>query len=823
MAGSRADVYGPAENALTKGKTNAFIQSFLEAGCYEKGNKQKPCWRVVKNGGFNGPDDTQKGLNRLYEDLFDRIPQNVTFDLIIVDDSANGIRGSDVIAERLKKSIGKTTRAVIYKLFRPLGPACKADNETSCGLFQSIQDTCQAGNVPLVVIIDVNDLRAENAGISRGLSWERTSWEIIRHLQKNPTQVHFSKEESIPSCWVLVRMGLEAVLILPPGSLNPPDKENRLPLYSPCLVYDPIQAEDDLNDQIEGSMVGFTSAFTAAVAFTCIEGNPPEGSELTELMIIAAGRGLFAARNLLIHGFEQEDYPYHPVTEAMKLAKQSDNFLTVDIPYPPISFGLTGTCWSVISTLGLRKIEQLAVDIVKTGIKAAEKHIPVARFGKLNAVTLSEIESYRAIQRLIREYRDAGVQDRPLCIGVFGKPGSGKSFGVKQVVKHLLGQAVDSLTFNLSEFRDMAELSRAFHQIHNKTRDGKTPLVFFDEFDATHDGKELAWLKYFLAPMQDGLFNDGSDIHPIGRAVFVFAGGTKHDYKAFADQSSDKKFIAAKGPDFLSRLRGFIDIMGTDPAGDQDYACLLRRAVMLRIFLEERAKTLGASAHWLLDRDQRIHIDSGVLRAFLKVPIYRNGARSMASLVEVSALSSSHGFIRASLPSTDFLNMYTLSHEFNLLVNAEEEKEPLFLPAREKLAEMVHQNYCSRNQTSTTAVSWEKLDEGDREQNRWQVDRYLAHLKQIGCDVEIAEIRGHVYQLGEEDIDKLAMLEHDRWCESKYAQGWKYGPVRNNSEKIHPDLVPWDILGIDEKKKDIDAVSDIPEMLKPVGLKVVKY
>jgi len=199
MAGSRADVYGPAENALTKGKTNAFIQSFLEAGCYEKGNKQKPCWRVVKNGGFNGPDDTQKGLNRLYEDLFDRIPQNVTFDLIIVDDSANGIRGSDVIAERLKKSIGKTTRAVIYKLFRPLGPACKADNETSCGLFQSIQDTCQAGNVPLVVIIDVNDLRAENAGISRGLSWERTSWEIIRHLQKNPTQVHFSKEESIPS------------------------------------------------------------------------------------------------------------------------------------------------------------------------------------------------------------------------------------------------------------------------------------------------------------------------------------------------------------------------------------------------------------------------------------------------------------------------------------------------------------------------------------------------------------------------------------------------------------------------------------------------
>ena len=404
---------------------------------------------------------------------------------------------------------------------------------------------------------------------------------------------------------------------------------------------------------------------------------------------------------------------------------------------------------------------------------------------------------------------------------MFGKPGSGKSFGVKEVVRHILGDNAPSLTFNLSEFRDVSELSRGFHLIHDKTRDGTTPLVFFDEFDASLGRDKLAWLKYFLAPMQDGTFNDGADVHPIGRAIFVFAGGTKHTYEDFAGQALEADFISAKGPDFLSRLRGFIDIMGTEPADHKDYFCMLRRAVMLRVSLEERAKTLGDKAHRLLDSNKQIHIDTGVLRAFL-VPAFLNGVRSMTAILEVSELSSSRGFTRAALPSDSLLEMHTRAMDFRKLVALPEKEDPLFLPAREELAQLVHEKYRERNRGTENDKPWAELSEEIREDNRRQVDNYLTHLMGIGCTVELAEPSPAPYQLSPTDIENLAKLEHGRWCRDKRTKGWRPGADRNDLEKVHPDLVSWEDLPHGEERKDLDAMRDIPEILKRVGLCIVK-
>ena len=327
-------------------------------------------------------------------------------------------------------------------------------------------------------------------------------------------------------------------------------------------------------------------------------------------------------RTLLDCGFQREGtaekYPVEQVAKVLRSASTHEDIRSILVPQLDGLARQAGNCWSVVSTLGLAEIEKTARSIVEFGVDMANS-IPVARFDKFTAITLSEIESYRTLQRLIREYRDAGVQDRPLCIGVFGRPGSGKSYGVKTVVGQILGGKVCSMTFNLSEFRDISELSRAFHIIHNKTRDGAVPLVFFDEFDCSLGTERCGWLKYFLAPMQDGVFNDSMDEHPIGRAIFVFAGGTRHAYKQFADQSHESWFIDAKGPDFLSRLRGYINIAGTEPVGPKDHSCLLRRAIMLRVNLEVRAKTLGDKAHRLIRADKKVEIDEGVLRAFLKV------------------------------------------------------------------------------------------------------------------------------------------------------------------------------------------------------------
>jgi len=70
--------------------------------------------------------------------------------------------------------------------------------------------------------------------------------------------------------------------------------------------------------------------------------------------------------------------------------------------------------------------------------------------------------------------------------------------------------------------------------------------------------------------MHDGEFLHQGAIIRLKRAVFVFAGGTASSMDDFSALSSEPIFRAAKGPDFISRLRGFLDVSGpnAEPRGD---------------------------------------------------------------------------------------------------------------------------------------------------------------------------------------------------------------------------------------------------------------
>lgn len=49
---------------------------------------------------------------------------------------------------------------------------------------------------------------------------------------------------------------------------------------------------------------------------------------------------------------------------------------------------------------------------------------------------------------------------------------------------------------------------------------------------------------------------------------------------------------------------------------------------------------------------------------------------------------------------------------------------------------------------------------------------------------------------------------HDSWLKQKYADGWKYGPVKDADKKEHPCCVPYEELPTYQKYKDtlFDAV-----------------
>jgi hypothetical protein len=165
--------------------------------------------------------------------------------------------------------------------------------------------------------------------------------------------------------------------------------------------------------------------------------------------------------------------------------------------------------------------------------------------------------------------------------------------------------------------------------------------------------------------------------------------------------------------------------------------------------------------------------------------------------------------------------MHVCARDFWRLIELRPEHEPMFVPPREELARLVHARYCERNKGAEYSKPWKELPEEIKDDNRRQVDAYLAHLAAADCSVELNALVETPYQLTSVDVEKMAKSEHERWREEKLSKGWHHGP-RDKVRRTHPDIVPWDELPDDAKRKDREAMADIPEMLEQVGLCIVK-
>jgi hypothetical protein len=146
----------------------------------------------------------------------------------------------------------------------------------------------------------------------------------------------------------------------------------------------------------------------------------------------------------------------------------------------------------------------------------------------------------------------------------------------------------------------------------------------------------------------------------------VFAGGTSSSFDDFIASGDEETARAVKKPDFVSRLRGYVNVTGPNPQTSGDVAWPLRRALTLRSLIQARAPQL---LHPDAGADQpRLQIDAGLLRAFLQIGEYIHGARSMEAIVQMSSLAGKPRFERSSLPATQQLAMHVDAGEFMRLV-----------------------------------------------------------------------------------------------------------------------------------------------------------
>jgi len=753
-------------------------------------------------------------------------------DMVILDDANLGFRSQPQLWPRALEQKDQNP-GIILKMAGPVaqGPLWER-------LYQHHADR-------LIVVIPINDLRLTEVQVSRDLSWERTAQDLFWELTHNP------RISGLSQCaHVVISFNAAGALLL-----------SKTPSGPRCtLVFDTRAMEGTWEARHPGYLIGYTICLTAGIARQLMLSQKcpdlPKGIQT----------GLTALRNLHLEGYDVAAlgpgkavptliFPHERI--AAVLSEESGWWETTGVTLPaqpvPLPFNLKKPShagqWTILQEKYPNNLHQVAREIVLQGVEVALPGVPLGEFGGLVTVDRVEIESLRSIRNLMREYCCHSGQAKPVSIAVFGPPGSGKSFAIKQIAKSLsrLPMPIEAREFNLSQFQQPEELLGALHQVRDVGLSGKMPLIFWDEFDTALGEKSLGWLRYFLAPMQDGTFQEGQITHPIGWAIFVFAGGTSTNMAGFSQVLPPEAFRAVKGPDFVSRLRGYVNIMGPNRQTGEgelivdDAHFIIRRAIILRVLLKLNWDKLFQKE----DGENLLHIDPGVLHACLEVSRYKHGARSMEAVITMSALAHKTRFERSSLPPEAQLDLHVDGREFLDLV------QTIILPEDmvESLAEAVHRLYCDKvhgtqehSGSRTCCKTYQELDAEEKEQNRAFVRDIPHKLAQVGyCMVPTTN------QLQTMDlnlvIEKLAEVEHLRWLKAKIDLGWRHGPKTDKSRKVHQAMLWWrkftaseraklpsdwlavlgkEVLPEEEKQKTRDMVREISEILNNAGYNIIK-
>jgi hypothetical protein len=137
----------------------------------------------------------------------------------------------------------------------------------------------------------------------------------------------------------------------------------------------------------------------------------------------------------------------------------------------------------------------------------------------------------------------------------------------------------------------------------------------------------------------------------------------------------------------------------------------------------------------------------------------------------------------------------------------------------EILARALHDQYVRQQEAkkktvedNPSLVPWEELPEEKKESNRRQVDHIGEKLREAGCGIApLTDWDAASFQLTPEEVERLARLEHERWCEEP-----------KDEEDAHACLVPWEDLPEDEKDKDRNFVRKLPHVLAGVGLQIYR-
>jgi hypothetical protein len=146
----------------------------------------------------------------------------------------------------------------------------------------------------------------------------------------------------------------------------------------------------------------------------------------------------------------------------------------------------------------------------------------------------------------------------------------------------------------------------------------------------------------------------------------------------------------------------------------------------------------------------------------------------------------------------------------------------------EMIAREIHRDYVleqyAQNPTADTnpvLVPWHRLDAGLQESNRQAAAHIDAKLRAVGCERHPARSIPTLFAFTPQEVERLARMEHERWCAERRRAGWRHGPVKDVANKRSPYLVEFDALPEETREANRSrSVRRIPVWLAKAGFAI---
>jgi voltage-gated potassium channel Kch len=145
----------------------------------------------------------------------------------------------------------------------------------------------------------------------------------------------------------------------------------------------------------------------------------------------------------------------------------------------------------------------------------------------------------------------------------------------------------------------------------------------------------------------------------------------------------------------------------------------------------------------------------------------------------------------------------------------------------DQLARSIHRAYIdagrSRGETPEINPSmrpWRELPELLKDANTAQANHIGTKLDAIGCVLVPESSLLPDFTFTPDEVERLAVMEHERWMQDRAAHGIAYGPARDNTH--HPDMVEWARLNEMTKDKDRGVIWNLPDIVRQAGFQILR-